>query len=203
MRRIVLLLCLLAVLAGCGENAAYSAAGLENYRPDEIVSAFGGDLDSSLAVFPSYETAARGSASYEAIFRRGLFDTDGRIVLECAYGTEDIADEIERLRTLSMTISYGDQEVTNEVRYDGESYSYPAYITIDGFGSTYEYALVITERRTIVYLYLSYPSAATINAFPDYMKKDRSVYDERSSNDCYSMYNHSFDGGKSWVEFDD
>ena len=39
--------------------------------------------------------------------------------------------------------------------------------------------------------------------YSDYIKKDLSVYEEENTWDAFSMYNHSFDGGESWVEFDD
>lgn len=39
--------------------------------------------------------------------------------------------------------------------------------------------------------------------YSDYIKKDLSVYEEENTWYAFSMYNHSFDGGESWVEFDD
>ena len=33
--------------------------------------------------------------------------------------------------------------------------------------------------------------------------KDLSSYAEENTMDRFSMYNHSFDGGESWVEYDD
>lgn len=98
-------------------------------------------------VFP--EEIIADKVEYTADFDPNLFDTDGRMILECAYGDEQFSDEIRRLKALSKTIEY-----------DGEEYS-------------------------------------------DYVKKDRSVYEEENTWDAFSMYNHSFDGGESWVEFDD
>ena len=43
----------------------------------------------------------------------------------------------------------------------------------------------------------------TLQDYSDYVKKDLSVYEEENTWDAFSMYNHSFDGGESWVEFDD
>ena len=36
-----------------------------------------------------------------------------------------------------------------------------------------------------------------------YVKKDLSAYEEENTWDVFCMYNHSFDGGESWVDFDD
>lgn len=56
------------------------------------------------------------------------------MVLECEFSLEQFDREITRLENLRMTIKSGEEEYTNIVRYDGDSYNYPAYITIDGFG---------------------------------------------------------------------
>ena len=40
--------------------------------------------------------------------------------------------------------------------YDGNSYPYPAYVTNDGFSSTYEYALIDRDGGRIVYIYAAY-----------------------------------------------
>ena len=54
-----------------------------------------------------------------------------------------------------------------------------------------------------MYVYLAYPDKKTLQDYSDYIKKDLSVYEEENTWDAFSMYNHSFDGGESWVEFDD
>ena len=129
------------------------------------------------------------------------FDTDGRMILACAYGDEQFSDEIGRLKALSKTIEYDEEQYTNNVLYDEESYNYPAYITIDGFGNTYEYALIDQSNNRVVYIYLAYPDDNVLKEYSEYVKKDMSVYKEESTWDAFSMYNHSFDGGESWVEF--
>ena len=47
----------------------------------------------------------------------------------------------------------------------------------------------------------SIASLSHISKYSEYVKKDMSVYKEESTWDAFSMYNHSFDGGESWVEF--
>ena len=68
--------------------------------------------------------------------------------------------------------------------------------------NTYEYALLDKDNLQIIYIYLSYPSINN-KKYNKYLKKDKSVYFWLSTWDLYSMYNHSFDNGKSYVEFDD
>ena len=193
------------ILCSCGSDPvssdSYHAEGAENYNKDAIIEKYSGDLDSDLSVFPDEIFADK--IEYTADFNPNLFDTDGKMILICTYGDEQFSDEIRRLQALSKTIEYNEEEHTNNVIYDEDSYSYPAYITIDGFGNTYEYALIDQSNSRIVYVYLAYPDKKTLQDYSDYIKKDLSVYEEKNTWDAFSMYNHSFDGGESWVEFDD
>lgn len=187
--------------AGCsGSDPSYHAEGADKYDKDYIAEVFHGDLDSNLSLFP--DELNTEDADYEAILSSSLFDTDARIILRCNYGAEEFEREIERLQGLSITLRSDDEQFTNEVLYDEESYYYPSYITIDGFKNTYEYALIDSENCSIVYIYLAYPD---IDSFPvkEYLKKDLEAYSEENTLNRYSMYNHSFDNGNSWVEFDD
>ena len=88
------------------------------------------------------------------------------------------------------------------IKYDEEMYTFPAYIAIDGFGSKYEYALLNEKEHVITYLYLAYPGKDQFEKYPDYVKENHSSYN-KSGLDCFTIYAHSFDGGRSYVEFDD
>ena len=200
----IFLICTM-LLCSCGpdpgSSESYHAEGAENFNKDVIIEKYSGDLDSDLSVFP--DEIFTDKIEYTADFNPNLYDTDGRMILECAYGDEQFSDEISRLQGLAKTIEYGEEEYTNNVLYDENSYTYPAYITIDGFGNTYEYALIDEFNNRIVYIYLAYPDKKTLEEYSDYVKKDMSVYKEENTWDAFSIYNHSFDGGESWVEFDD
>lgn len=128
------------------------------------------------------------------------------ILLIAKYNKEDFDNEVNRFKELNVTIRANCQEnadsYTNYVRYDDTSYKYPAYITIDGFGHTYEYALINKEKQEISYVYLSYPTNNN-KKYKDYLKKDVSLYAIENTLDRYSMYNHSFDNGNSFVEYND
>ena len=170
-----------------------------NHKAD-ILEKYGNDLDSNLSVFPKEELAENQGVFYSS-FHTGLFDTDAEIILVCNLTKEQFDDEIKRLSNLSMTIRNKEEQYTNYVLYDTSSYHYPAYITIDGFGNTYEYALTDPNRNKIIYVYLSYPDIYK-KENQQYLKKDPADYniDEFSS---FSMYVHSFDEGKTWTEYDD
>ena len=202
MRKIWIMIAMLAVIfTGC-TAPSYQANGIEEYDIQAIVEVYEGDLDSSLTIFPDAETVAASKTEYKAVLHTGLFDTDGEIVLECTYNKKSFEQERQRLAGLSMTIVSGEESHVNTVLYDKDAYNYPAYITMDGFGHTYEYALMDGENRRIIYVYLAYPDDET-KVDERYLKRDTAVYDETDANHRFSMYNHSFDGGESWTEFSD
>lgn len=182
-----------------------SISGIENYNKNYYIEEYGGDLDSNLLIFPDDKTNLI-NPEFSSSFQTGLFDSDGYILLKSKYSEENFNNEIDRIKNLSIIISNGCREgasvYENKIKYDDASYKYPAYVTIDGFGSTYEYALINTDEFEIIYVYLSYPK---INAskYKDYLKIDKSEYSKTDTINRYSMYNHSFNDGHSFIEFDD
>jgi len=198
----------LAVLALFGLSTTmlfwnvYESSTATDYSKTDIISNYGEDLDSNLSVFPDDKFLADEDRSFYSKLYTGLLDTDAVIILECKYSDEEFDREISRLRNLNMTIRSDGEEFTNKVLYDASSYNYPAYITLDGFGHTYEYALTDINNRKIVYVYLAYPEIESFE-WKDYLKKDLSSYSTEDTTSLFSMYNHSFDGGRSYVEYDD
>lgn len=183
---------------------AKSIVGIENYNKNYYIKKYGGDLNSNLSIFPDNKQILK-DAEFSSTFQTNLFDSDGYILLIAKYEEEEFDNEINRLKKLSITI-YDNCNVkadsyTNYVKYDEASYEYPAYITIDGFGHTYEYALVNKDKLEISYIYLSYPKRYN-QKYKNYLKKDRSSYSIEYTLDMYSMYNHSFDNGSSFIEYD-
>ncbi|MBQ9901698.1 MAG: hypothetical protein IJM51_04860 [Clostridia bacterium] len=176
-------------------------SGAAQYDKSYYITKYGGDLDSNLSVFPDSVEEGR-VALFESSFGEGLFDTDGYMILEYRCDAEQIAAEEERLGGIAFTIKNHDGKTfTNHVMDDEKSYPYPAYITNDGFGSTYEYALIDRGGNRIIYIYAAYVMP---DGFPckEYLKTDRSAY-KADSLQAFTVYNHSFDGGQSWMEFDD
>lgn len=159
-------------------------------------------LNSNLSIFPEKLISTEENTIYRGYVTLEFFDDPTEIYLSYVYNEEQYLSEVERIKNISMTIKYKSQEYTNYIKYNETSYKYPAYITIDGFSGQYEYALLLKENYQIVYMYLDVPGNDQIKKYPDYVKIDTSSY-QKSSNNSFSLYNHSFDGGQSWVEFDD
>ena len=203
MKRSAVLILLFAILllSGC-LFPGYTARGAAEYDKAEIYRRYWGDLGSDLSVFPDELPPEEGAVTYEAILGEGVFDTDGRIVLRCVWDPASYEREVRRLGALSATIEYDGERWTNRVRYDTESYCLPAYVTVDGFDSTYEYALLDEEEHAIVYLYLSYPTLSELVIRP-YLKRDLTLYRRTDVLTSFTMYYHTFDGGASYIKADD
>lgn len=179
--------------------------GLQNYDKDYFIREYGGDLDSNLSIFPN-DKSILDDASFLSSFSTSLFDTDGYMILKSRYNKYDFENEINRLKDISVQIYENcyrnSKSATNVIKYDDTSYEYPAYVTIDGFDSKYEYALINYNELEIIYVYLSYPNINNLN-YNDYLKKDKSEYSKYDTLSLYSMYMHSFDNGVSFSEFGD
>ena len=179
--------------------------GIDNYDKSYYINNYGDDLDSDLSIFPDNYTDFL-DASFSSALSTLAFDTSGYIILNAKYSEEIFKNEIERIKQLKKTVSDGCRgnalKYTNTVLYDENSYNLPAYIAIDGFAYTYEYALIDEPNLKITYVYLSYPNTEDENYY-EYLKKDKSGYSKDNTLHLFSMYKHSFDNGKSYSEFDD
>ncbi|MBP5289767.1 MAG: hypothetical protein J6Z79_07865 [Clostridia bacterium] len=199
-RFLMLLLIPLLLLPGCGgPSATEKTTGVENYNVTHLVSAYHGDLDSNLSVFPDFVES--DNADYEATVTVGPLDIEATIILDCRYEDYMFEAEIQRLKDLRLTIRDTWHTYTNYVKRDDSSYRFPAFVTIDGFGNTYEYALADYDHFRIVYVYVSYPDVKNF-PHPEFLKTDLSLYDIKDPTKGFSLYNHSFSKG-TWTEFDD
>lgn len=178
--------------------------GIDNYDKGYYLGEYGGDLGSNLSIFPD-DKSKLVDARFESALQT-ILDTDGYILLDVKYGDEDFQNEISRLENIAIEIKNGckknAEKFTNTIKYDASSYKYPAYVAIDGFDGTYEYALIDEMKKEIVYLYLSYPSIDD-SRYSEYLKVDKTFYSKADTVEAYSIYYHSFDGGRSFMGHND
>ena len=178
--------------------------GIDNYDKNYYLKEYGNDLDSTLEIFPDNKDIL-SNANFISLMQTNLFDTDGYIILNANYSKDDFNKEIDRLSKIEITIKENCYDkaatYTNKIMYNKELYEKGAYITINGFGHTYEYALVDENNLNITYIYLAYPKLNNEEIKP-YLMKDLSNYKKKNITG-YSIYNHSFDKGKSYVEVSD
>lgn len=176
---------------------------VRDYSKQHFIETYGGDLDSNLSVFPDVIHEEMSDVHYESAMSTGLFDSDGYIFLEYTLDDEDFSAEVKRLRELSQTIqNFDGDSYTNEILYAEGMYDYPAYITIDGFANTYEYALIDEKNNRIICVYIAYLQSSGFK-HDEYLKKDKGAYEMEDTLSLFSMYNHTFNGGESYIEFDD
>lgn len=176
---------------------------ITQYEKSYYIENYGGDLDSDLSIFPDKINDDIEVKYFESSLTTGLFDTDGYIVLEYTLNEADFQKEIARLSQLEKNIeNYNGKVYKNQVMYAEDEYAYPAYITIDGYADTFEYALIDEENYRIICVYLAYIDSANFK-YDEYLKLDKSCYKDYDNLDEFSIYTHTFDGGKSYVEYSD
>ena len=167
-------------------------------------------MESDLLVFPDHVPDAAESR-LESRIRVNSFCSGSYILLESKLTPTQMVGETLRLQNLSKTIRNDliweadePQEYVASVRYDSDSYCYPAYIAIDGRGGIYEYALIDRDGGRIIYVYMAYFHAGKF-PYHDYLKKDLSAYPAEASqyDDGFSVYQHTFDNDGYSYPFDD
>ena len=182
--------------------------GIESYDKEALLEEYGSDLDSGLFLFPD-DTSDALTVTYESSLKTGLLDTDGSIFLIATYGNDDFNKEKERLAQINCTVFESNFEDSDyhveEIRFDTESYNYPAYVASDGYCSVYEYALIDEAQNRIIYALLAYPdvaNGASLVKYRDYLKKDKAsyVFTDGSTLDNFTIYSFSFTDG-IWVEY--
>ena len=180
-------------------------SGIENYDKNYYIENYGGDLDSTMLIFPDNVESAT-EVIFESELTMGLLDTDGYIILYAEYEKELFKKEKERLSDIKCTIQPYEEDVesvTKNILYDENSYNLPAYVTSDGYSHVYEYALVDDANCSVTYVYLGYPETAEDVVYNQYLKSDLSLYNIDDALNQFTIYAHSFDNGESWTEVSD
>lgn len=122
----------------------------------------------NLSIFPAEVPTSATEVTYRYKYQSGYNRPMCQIYLQCQLDQQEFAAEVERLRAISYTTNAGE---TNLVQYDTENFSYPAYVTMLGYDFAYEYALVMEESQTIVYIF-------TMNILDNDVKFDESYLPE-------------------------
>lgn len=195
-------LILIGIILWAESSPAETLSGMDTYNKQAVLDNYGGDIDSGLFIFPD-STEGMIDPVYTFRMKTGLFDSDGYMILHTKYSQEQYQKEVERLSGVECTISFKEEAVTQKIKYDTESYALPAYVTSDGFDSTYEYALVNEKTNEISYILLCYPNYVELNQYKDYLKLDASAYETEDALNQFTIYAHTFNGGESWMEYSD
>lgn len=155
------------------QTDSYTSTDISEYR---VFEGFRGH--SKLDVFPEQIRGDMEAHRYFYYYADTFLDSEAQIYLECSYDEDAYLKEIERLRGIREEYEGRVQAIV----YDTESFSYPAYVTIDADDHCYEYAMLLGDNK-IVYVFLQFIEEEEI-AFPaEYLPKG---YEEKK--DGYSIY---------------
>ena len=172
--------------------------GAEYYDKEKLVEEFSGDMTSYFFLFPD-DLGNSEEADFVYEYKTTLLDTDGWFFLTAEYSDEAFEAEIERLSEVTCTLDHNDIHSVKSVIYDEDMYNYPAYIAIDGYCHTYEYALIDEAENRVIYVLLGYPDPDELSEYSDYLKSDPKEYDLGNSSTLerfciYSVKDPNVDG---------
>lgn len=158
----------------------YTSTNINDYG---VFEAFDGY--SKLDIFPKQLSDNMEVYKYSYYYADTFLDPTAQIYLECSYEEDDYLREIERLEGVQEEYDGRIQSIV----YDTDSFSYPAYVTIDADNHCYEYALLIEEGK-IAYVFLQFIKEEDI-AFPmEYLPKK---YEQKETG--YSIYVFEYQNG--------
>ena len=138
-------------------------------------------------------------------YKVGLLDTDASFFLTATYSDEAFEAEVERISGITCTVNDGNEDHTQAVIYDEDMYRYPAYIAIDGYCHTYEYALIDEANNRVIYVLTSYPDPEHLKEYSDFLKNDPKAYDlgNTSTLDRFCIYSVKMIDFDGYVVYDE
>ncbi|MGN0351589.1 MAG: hypothetical protein ACI4ES_08045 [Roseburia sp.] len=95
---------------------------------------------SELKIFPKELDEEAEEVSYYYWAKDTFLDPTCEIYLKCTYPEQRFEEEVARVKGITG------------IREDTEHFQYPAYVAMYNFSSSYEYALVLEEEKSIVYV---------------------------------------------------
>ena len=178
--------------------------GLDKYDKQYLTEEFSGDMTSHFFLFPD-DLSNTEDADFRYEYKVGLLDTDASFFLTATYSDEAFEAEVERISGITCTVNDGNEDHTQAVIYDEDMYRYPAYIAIDGYCHTYEYALIDEANNRVIYVLTSYPDPEHLKEYSDFLKNDPKAYDlgNTSTLDRFCIYSVKMIDFDGYVEYDD
>lgn len=146
------------------------------------------DKYSQLLVFPMTIPDSAQEVSYYYQYESGYTRPMCQIYLNCRLNDEDYESEINRLASLTYDSKTEGRQC---VQYDDHSFQYPAYVANAGYDFCYEYALINTDERQIIYVYamntLEQDIKFEAEYLPDYFMEGFADFSETGL-DRFTMY---------------
>ncbi len=178
--RIMLVAGVISFAVQDGWKKCYTTTNINDYGIFERFDGY-----SKLDIFPEQLSDNMEVYKYSYYYADTFLDPTAQIYLECSYEEDDYLKEIERLEGIQEEYEGRIQSIV----YDTDSFSYPAYVTIDADNHCYEYALLIGEKK-IAYVFLQFIKEKDI-VFPmEYLPKE---YEQKETG--YSIYLFEYQNG--------
>ena len=136
-------------------------------------------------IFPKQLSDNMEVYKYSYYYADTFLDPTAQIYLVCSYEEDGYSKEIERLERIQEEYEGRIQPIV----YDTDSFSYPAYVTIDADNHCYEYALLIEEGK-IAYVFLQFIKEEDIVFPAEYLPKE---YEQKETG--YSIYLFEYQNG--------
>lgn len=131
----------------------------DSNKYEETIAGYN-NLKSGLITFPEKIPQSARDIDFYSYYREPLGAPIVEIFLQCTYNEEDYYAELQRLEHAQKTFKNG-TKVTNLMKEEEGRYPYTAYIAIDGFGNSYEYA-ILTGERQITYIHTAYKESGNL-----------------------------------------
>ena len=163
-----------------GRKDFYTSTNIDDYGVFEEFNGY-----SKLDIFPKQLSDNMEVYKYSYYYADTFLDPTAQIYLECSYEEDAYSKEIERLEGIQEEYEGRIQPIV----YDTDSFSYPAYVTIDADNHCYEYALLIEEGK-IAYVFLQFIKEEDIVFPAEYLPKE---YEQKETG--YSIYLFEYQNG--------
>ena len=135
-------------------------------------------------VFPEKITEEMTDITFDYYYQDTIFDPTISVFLQATYEEEQYKDEIGRLNSLQKTYQNG---VKKLIRDEHNKYPYPAFIAIENYGYSYEYALLSGEQQ-ITYIYTLFISKKDVRFDEQYLPTDFMTEEGKEFGSGYSIY---------------
>jgi len=178
--RVMLVAGVISLAVQAGWKDCYTSTDISEYGIFEEFDGY-----SKLDIFPEQLSDHMEVYQYSYYYADTFLDPTAQIYLECSYEEDDYVKEMERLEGIQEEYEGRIQAIV----YDTDSFSYPAYVTIDADNHCYEYALLIGEKK-IAYVFLQFIKEEDIVFPTEYLPKE---YEQKEAG--YSIYVFEYQNG--------
>lgn len=153
-------------------------------NPDDYSLLYENRVHSGLMLFPKEISESASDVVFHYYWRDTFGSPTAEIFLSCRYEAEEYNAEVSRITGTHKQIGATD----NKVYYDdAENFNYPAYVAVDD-RADWEYALLLPDNSTIVYIFSSNMYTKDISFDHDYLPANYTDWERNEICRGFSIY---------------